>query len=121
MNKKYLIITILLAILAVILSLSIDIWQKFVPQCVFHKVTGFYCPGCGGTRAVIAMLKFDFITAFRYNPGVVSLCVIILLALIGKIINKKILPNKTMFWVVFVIILFSYYIMRNFTSFLSAL
>jgi len=24
--------------------------------CFFHELTGFYCPGCGGTRAVRLML-----------------------------------------------------------------
>ena len=23
-----------------------------IPPCLFHQVSGLYCPGCGGTRAV---------------------------------------------------------------------
>ena len=29
-------------------------WLEIVPPCAFHKITGLYCPGCGGTRAVFA-------------------------------------------------------------------
>ena len=35
--------------------------------CFFYKVTSFYCPGCGFTRAVFALLHFDIYQALRYN------------------------------------------------------
>lgn len=36
--------------------------------CVFRLVTGFYCPGCGGTRAVFALLNGKPILSFLYHP-----------------------------------------------------
>lgn len=36
--------------------------------CIFHEITGLYCPGCGGTRAVKALLGGHIITSFMYNP-----------------------------------------------------
>lgn len=35
--------------------------------CLIHKTTGYYCPGCGLTRMLFALLKLDIPTAFRYN------------------------------------------------------
>lgn len=36
--------------------------------CVFHEVTGLYCPGCGLTRAVYTLLVYgDIKQAFGYN------------------------------------------------------
>ncbi len=35
--------------------------------CVFHQVTGFYCSGCGASRALRSVLHFDFYQALRYN------------------------------------------------------
>ncbi|MBR6514975.1 MAG: DUF2752 domain-containing protein [Clostridia bacterium] len=37
-------------------------------KCIFHELTGFDCPGCGNTRAAVAMLKLDFSASFSYNP-----------------------------------------------------
>ncbi len=39
--------------------------------CVFHAVTGLYCPGCGGTRAAAAFFKGKWMLSFCYHPIVV--------------------------------------------------
>ena len=36
--------------------------------CVFRLVTGFQCPGCGNSRAALALLHLDIQGAFSYNP-----------------------------------------------------
>lgn len=35
--------------------------------CVFHKITGLYCPGCGVTRMFKFLLKLDFESAYKSN------------------------------------------------------
>lgn len=121
MKRKYLIFTAALLLCAVLLRVTWDFWVGFLPECYFYKMTGYYCPGCGGTMAVYSLLHFRLWTAFKYNPGVVCLFFILAAAVSEKLFNIKILPKKLMFWVVFIIILFAYYILRNFTSSLSAL
>ncbi len=37
-------------------------------ECAFKRVTGLYCPGCGGTRSVKALLSGHFIRSFIYHP-----------------------------------------------------
>ncbi len=39
-------------------------------KCRFLAVTGFYCPGCGCTRAVRSILHGHFLLSFLYNPAV---------------------------------------------------
>src|SRR5690554_3644064 len=41
--------------------------------CIFHELTGLYCPGCGITRTVLSLLSLDFHQAFRFNPLLVFL------------------------------------------------
>ncbi|MFG6110391.1 DUF2752 domain-containing protein [Stenotrophomonas sp. BIGb0135] len=38
------------------------------PPCSFHAVTGFYCIGCGLTRALHALAHGDVLTAISMNP-----------------------------------------------------
>ncbi len=36
--------------------------------CLFYRLTGLYCPGCGTGRAVTALLRGQLAKALRYNP-----------------------------------------------------
>ena len=49
---------------------------SFVPPCGIRVLTGFYCPGCGGTRAVRALIQGKLITSFLYHPFVMYCTVI---------------------------------------------
>lgn len=41
---------------------------KIFPPCVFHSITGLYCPGCGMTRAIHALLNGEILKAVNFNP-----------------------------------------------------
>lgn len=41
--------------------------REVSPGCWFRRWTGLSCPGCGGTRAVGALLRGDVVAAFRHN------------------------------------------------------
>ena len=41
--------------------------------CPVYAVTGFKCPGCGGTRMCLALLSGNFSEAFRQNRAVLLL------------------------------------------------
>ena len=42
--------------------------QSLFPQCLFHQLTGWWCIGCGGTRAMHQVLHGHVATAFFLNP-----------------------------------------------------
>lgn len=39
---------------------------KAIP-CLFHMLTGFYCPGCGITRMSLCLLRGDILGALESN------------------------------------------------------
>ncbi|MCM1283127.1 MAG: DUF2752 domain-containing protein [Muribaculaceae bacterium] len=39
-----------------------------LPPCMIHRLTGLYCPGCGGTRAVTALLQGHLLKSLFYHP-----------------------------------------------------
>lgn len=43
-------------------------FQKLLLPCAVKTLLGIYCPGCGGTRAVSALLHGDFLTSFLCHP-----------------------------------------------------
>ena len=36
--------------------------------CPLYQLTGLQCPGCGNSRAAMALLRLDFAASFSYNP-----------------------------------------------------
>lgn len=42
--------------------------SALLPPCVFHLATGLYCPGCGITRALHALVHGDLARAWSMNP-----------------------------------------------------
>jgi hypothetical protein len=47
--------------------------HAFYPRCIFHALTGWQCPGCGGTRALYHLLHFHLGEAMQYNALVTLL------------------------------------------------
>jgi hypothetical protein len=39
-----------------------------LPPCLFNSWTGYYCPGCGTSRAIYHLLHGEIWTAIRLNP-----------------------------------------------------
>jgi len=48
----------------------LELTSIFPAPCAFYNITHFYCPGCGGTRAVKYLIQGDIIKSIQCNPFV---------------------------------------------------
>lgn len=83
--------------------------------CPLHAMTGWYCPGCGITRAVLSVLNLDFVQAFRFNPLVFAL--IPMYAVYFVAYKKHMLPLSKGIMTLMLIITLMFGILRNFPAF----
>lgn len=112
-------ILFLLILLFILYLYMINEYNFYIP-CMFKKITGFYCPGCGITRCLLALLKLDFYRAFRYNILVFILLPFLIFYVLyniylyitnkeDKIIKK--IPQKV--WYILLIITIIFGVLRN--------
>lgn len=69
-NRKkiyYSFIIFICLFLLLLLYFYLNYYMSFSIPCLFHELTGLYCPGCGITRIIFSILQFDFYQAFRWN------------------------------------------------------
>ena len=62
--------------------------ENYLYPCLFHAVTGYYCPGCGGTRAVHALFQGHFLISFFEHPFVLYAAVLCGWFLISQTIER---------------------------------
>ena len=96
-----------------------DLLPSFLTRCFLHDRLFLYCPLCGGTRAIAALLRLDFVSAFAFNPFVtLSLLVALGLdvcALIRLLQGKSdLFPIPGWFWVIMTILMIVYAVLRNY-------
>lgn len=78
-----------------------------VPACSFPATTGYPCPSCGMTRAMVAMTRGDIVTAVRLHPFSVMLFAAIVIvaifgaaeALTGRDLLTKLRPGVWWIWI----------------------
>lgn len=98
-------------------------WQiayQLPTDCMFHELFHLYCPGCGGTRAIDALLRGDFLHSFLYHPMVIYIVLTFVYYYIAAGYTFLIKRNgkiyyKIPIWVLMVaaILLIGYFVLRN--------
>ena len=103
-----------------LVSNNIHPTQIYDSECYWYSHLGYYCPGCGGTRAFEFMLYGHFLKSLFYHPFVVYTIVVILLSFTSYIVYFISKGNimffkiniKHLIWADFIIIFF--FLIRNF-------
>jgi len=96
----------------------------FKIPCVFNKATGYLCAGCGGTRALSALLRGEIWLSFRSNPFLLFAALLLtclylqlLFSAFGRKI--KIVPESSAFLYGTLGTFLAFYVLRNFIPLLQ--
>jgi len=94
--------------------------ERYLFPCIFYKLTGYQCPGCGTQRALHSLLHLNIKQAFLYNPMLfIAIPLIILLIYLEHFNGKNRFPKlhrtlsgKTFIMITLIFILI-YWVGRN--------
>jgi len=64
------------------------------PPCPFHAITGLFCPGCGITRALHALVHFDLVRALAMNALVVLSLPLLAVMAVQGFTQRALLPKS---------------------------
>ena len=85
--------------------------SPYLPGCLFYRLTGLYCAGCGSIRACHELIHFHPLAALRYNPMLFAGGALLLSMLWTELAGKK-QVHRYLVWG-FLVILFLFWILRN--------
>lgn len=108
----------LFVIVGIIYAVIVSFFRFGIP-CIFYEMTGLKCPGCGMTRAVMALLRFDVYGALQYNAFSFFITAYILLVTVhtsGEYINSgkyHICAGKEYISIIFLVLLLLWSVVRN--------
>ena len=69
------------------------LYQPYFPKCIFHDLTGLYCPLCGAQRAINALLHGNLLSALKDNLLVVVTIVLTILLTAQSVFKFSIIKN----------------------------
>ncbi|NLP35111.1 MAG: DUF2752 domain-containing protein [Clostridiales bacterium] len=122
---KLLTVIIPIAILLIVAQRDWLIHLAFqLPACPFFTLYDIYCPACGNTRSISALLHGKLLTSLRFNIVPILLllfCLGAYIELVAYSFGKRIylLPRKSSFYQILGILLAVYLIVRNFIPYLT--
>lgn len=65
------------------------LFSDFSAPCYFRTHWKLYCPGCGGTRALFALMHGNLRQSLKYNPVTLLFLLDVLVTTILSLIEKK--------------------------------
>ena len=110
-HKKVLTIGLILFLL--IVYKIINYFTGFGIPCLFHALTGYYCPGCGVTRMIFSIITLDFYQAFRYNPAVFLLLIASIIYHLIRFVLKKDWKIPNVVYYVLIVLFLIFGVLRN--------
>lgn len=104
---------VLLAGAVVTAAVVVDPNTTHVPLCPFHAITGWYCPLCGGLRAIHALSRGQWTAAWHANMLLVVALALLPVALLVTRSAHLTERRRTAVIVTLVVVAFAFTVLRN--------
>jgi hypothetical protein len=92
---------------------------SFAPPCLFYRLTGLCCPGCGSTRAFCHLARGEPLAAIGSNPLLLVVLPLLVLALLeprtagsGRARLRRIVHSPVIGWG-FAVVTILFAVLRN--------
>lgn len=95
-ERTFACIAIAVILLGVGILHLVDPTKHTIIPCLFYELTDIPCFGCGTTRCLYCLSRFDFANAFRYNAYLTVISPLLLYwsgaELLNALLGRKLLP-----------------------------
>ncbi|MBP1755349.1 MAG: hypothetical protein H6Q59_1747 [Firmicutes bacterium] len=117
-NKIIAITLPFVAILILCLRTPLLALTAYLPKCFIYQYLHLYCPACGNTRSITALLHGDLSASIRYNPVPVLGLVLAITAYVEFTLNSfgiriRLMPRRLWFYLILILLLVIYFVLRN--------
>ena len=118
---KYLLDPRLWLVLGLLVSFGViylldPIGSYIYPPCMFYRLTGLYCPGCGSVRALHQLSHGHLLRAMQFNPLMVLSIPLMVLLFCKQYSNPRFVLHPVWAWSA-LILLVAYWVLRNIPAF----
>lgn len=112
-RKDYIILIIIVTVMAILVLM-----ERIAIPCIFNKVTGLYCPGCGITRAIRTLLKGNISESIHNNLLLYTVIPLLgITNIIYRLTNRKYKKTYNMVLIFLLVCVLVYGVLRNIPKF----
>lgn len=93
--------------------------QKYIyTLCPVTLLTGYPCPGCGMTRALFKIFRFDFVGAWNLHPFIYPIGLLVIMFILCRyILDGRGMKYVKWFMILIAVGMLLFYIWRMYTMF----
>lgn len=123
LKKDFIIVNGIVGVLVLFVFVSMVLQRlDVIPNmpCLVHDWFRIYCPGCGGTRAIFALLKGHIVESLCSNPAILLGALLVIYYEVGVLLTlirrngKRYYSTSVVPIVLFVIIVMVFAVVRNY-------